>query len=305
MFGFSKLDVMFGRTTAENVLHRYADLVKPGVRFVQAKITSIDPRRSGSHRRETFEADILVVALGADLDPAATPGLVEGGHRVLHRRRGVRAARRAGRFHRRAGGRRRDLDPVQVPAGAQRDAPCSCTTTCGSAGCSTSRQSSLVMPLGVPIPPSRRRRRWCWPRSPSAASTGIRTSLVRALDGERKVPTLAATERDGLRPVPRGAGPPRAGGRARVRADHRRLDRRRPAHAGDLLSRASTRSGTSPASARRRPASSPKGRRWSSPSGSLPGCGRKPRRAPTTATACATWNSGPTTWPRSTSPSAR
>ena len=28
----------------------------------------------------TFEADVLVVALGADLDPAATPGLVEGGN---------------------------------------------------------------------------------------------------------------------------------------------------------------------------------------------------------------------------------
>ena len=28
----------------------------------------------------TFEADVLVVALGADYDLAATPGLVEGGH---------------------------------------------------------------------------------------------------------------------------------------------------------------------------------------------------------------------------------
>ena len=28
----------------------------------------------------TFDADVLVVALGADYDLAATPGLVEGGH---------------------------------------------------------------------------------------------------------------------------------------------------------------------------------------------------------------------------------
>lgn len=28
----------------------------------------------------TFEGDVLVVALGADLDPSATPGLVEGGN---------------------------------------------------------------------------------------------------------------------------------------------------------------------------------------------------------------------------------
>ena len=77
VFGFSKLDVMFGRTTAEAVRHSYRDLVKPGVRFVQATIASIDPV---GRRVETdagaFEADVMVVALGADLDPAATPGLV-------------------------------------------------------------------------------------------------------------------------------------------------------------------------------------------------------------------------------------
>ena len=80
VFGFSKLDVMFGRTTADAVRHSYRDLVKPGVRFVRATIRSIDP---AARRVETdagaFEADVMVVALGADLDPAATPGLVEAG----------------------------------------------------------------------------------------------------------------------------------------------------------------------------------------------------------------------------------
>jgi sulfide:quinone oxidoreductase len=81
VFGFSKLDVMFGRAQPAAVHHAYAGLVKPGVRFVQATIRSIDP---GAKRVETdagvFDADILVVALGADLDPAATPGLMEGGN---------------------------------------------------------------------------------------------------------------------------------------------------------------------------------------------------------------------------------
>ncbi len=81
VFGFSKLDVMFGRTTAPAVHHHYRDFVKPGVRFVQATVTAIDPV---AKRVETdagpFDADILVVALGADLDPHATPGLVEFGH---------------------------------------------------------------------------------------------------------------------------------------------------------------------------------------------------------------------------------
>ena len=48
VFGFSKLDVMFGRRTADSVLHRYADIVKPGVRFVPTVIRSIDPRPGGS-----------------------------------------------------------------------------------------------------------------------------------------------------------------------------------------------------------------------------------------------------------------
>ncbi len=81
VFGFSKLDVMFGRTVAASVSHPYRDLVKPGVTFVQASIRSIDPR---AKRVQTdageFEGDIMVVALGADLDPSATPGLNEAGH---------------------------------------------------------------------------------------------------------------------------------------------------------------------------------------------------------------------------------
>ncbi len=81
VFGFSKLDVMFGRTTAAAVLHPYADLVKPGVRFVQAGVRSIDPvTRRVETDAGSFDADVLVVALGADLDPGATPGLVEGGY---------------------------------------------------------------------------------------------------------------------------------------------------------------------------------------------------------------------------------
>jgi sulfide:quinone oxidoreductase len=80
VFGFSKLDVLFGRTTAEAVRHSYRDLVKPGVRFVQATIRSIDPvRRRVETDAGAFQADVMVVALGADLDPEATPGLVEAG----------------------------------------------------------------------------------------------------------------------------------------------------------------------------------------------------------------------------------
>jgi sulfide:quinone oxidoreductase len=76
MFGFSKLDVMFGTRTPAAVRLPYASIAKPGVRFVRDTITGIDPEaKRVTTDRETFDADVLVVALGADLDTAATPGL--------------------------------------------------------------------------------------------------------------------------------------------------------------------------------------------------------------------------------------
>ncbi len=40
VFGYSKLDVMFGRTTPEAVRLSYRDIAKPGVRVLQEAITS-------------------------------------------------------------------------------------------------------------------------------------------------------------------------------------------------------------------------------------------------------------------------
>ena len=81
VFGFSKFEVMFGRKSLEEVRSYYRDIVKPGVEFRQELITGIDPEaRRVVTDRGTYDADILVVALGADYEPAATPGLVEGGY---------------------------------------------------------------------------------------------------------------------------------------------------------------------------------------------------------------------------------
>lgn len=81
VFGFSKLDVMFGRRTPEAVRLRYGDITTPHVRFRQETITSIDPdARRVTTDLDTYEADVLVVALGADYDLAATPGLAEAGN---------------------------------------------------------------------------------------------------------------------------------------------------------------------------------------------------------------------------------
>ena len=80
VFGFSKLDVMFGREQLADVRLPYTRVRKPSVRFVRETVTSIDPEsRRVATDATTYEPDVLVVALGADLDPAATPGMVEEG----------------------------------------------------------------------------------------------------------------------------------------------------------------------------------------------------------------------------------
>ena len=80
VFGFAKLDLMYSRADLEAVRLPYSRFDKPSVRFVRETILSIDPEsRRVVTDGGTYEPDILVVALGADLDPAATPGVVEEG----------------------------------------------------------------------------------------------------------------------------------------------------------------------------------------------------------------------------------
>lgn len=78
VFGFSKLDVMFGRTSLDAVRLPYSEIVKPGVRFLQETVTEIDPaQRRVTTDAGAHEADVLVIALGADYDFDVTPGLAE------------------------------------------------------------------------------------------------------------------------------------------------------------------------------------------------------------------------------------
>lgn len=81
VFGNAKLEYVFGRRTAPEILHPYARLTKPSVRFRQETILSIDPvARSATTDAGRHEGDFLVVALGAAYGLAATPGLGETGH---------------------------------------------------------------------------------------------------------------------------------------------------------------------------------------------------------------------------------
>jgi sulfide:quinone oxidoreductase len=191
IFGFSKLDVMFGRATGDHVTHRYADMNMPGVRFVRSAVRSLDPAaRRVLTDDEVLEADVLVVALGADLDPAATPGLAEGGHE-FYTVAGAFALR--GVLERFTGGRvvvGVTSTPFKCPP-APSEAALLTHDFLQARGLGGVSQVSLVMPLGVPIPPS--------PKASEAilaafAERGIGWhpgQLVRALDPGRKVAVLS------------------------------------------------------------------------------------------------------------------
>jgi sulfide:quinone oxidoreductase len=79
-FGFSKLDIAFGRKAREDLLLDYGDISKEGVEFRRERVTAIDPEsRRVTTDMGSYDADVLVIALGADYDLAATPGFQEGG----------------------------------------------------------------------------------------------------------------------------------------------------------------------------------------------------------------------------------
>lgn len=194
VFGFSKLDVMFGRTTADAVAHSYRDVVKPGVRFVHSVIRSIDPER---RRVETddgpFEGDVLVVALGADLDPAATPGLPTAGHE-FYTEPGAFAVRDV--LDGFAGGRvvvGVTSTPFKCPP-APSETALLVHDFLARRGLRDRSEIALVMPLGRPIPPS--------PAASAAlldafAERGIGwypDRIVRRLDAERRVAVMVDGE---------------------------------------------------------------------------------------------------------------
>ena len=154
VFGFSKLDVMVGRASRDAVRMRYADITTPRVRFRQETVTSIDP---GSRRvttdLETYEADVLVVALGADYDVAATPGLSEAGNE-FYSVGGAEAVRdvlpsfRGGRAIVGVCG-----TPFKCPP-APSEAALLLDEYLRERGVRADVEIELVMPFGIPIPPA-------------------------------------------------------------------------------------------------------------------------------------------------------
>jgi sulfide:quinone oxidoreductase len=154
VFGFSKLDVMFGRATPDSVRLAYSQIAKPGVRVLRETITAIDPEaRRVSTDAGVHEADVLVVALGADYDMDATPGLAEGGNEFYSVAGAARLAGILPTFSRGHVVIGVCGAPFKCPP-----APSECALLLDDAltarGVRDACDISFVIPLGTPVPPS-------------------------------------------------------------------------------------------------------------------------------------------------------
>ena len=191
VFGFSKLDVMFGRRMPTDIRHPYSDIVKPGVRFLQSTVQSINPaaRRVVTDDGE-FEADVLVVALGADLDFSATPGLVEGGNE-FYSITGALALRDAlPRFERGAAIIGVTGKSFKCPP-APSEAALLLHDYLTSRGQRAQTEISVVMPFGTPIPPSADTSQAILSAFAERGIRFVKDSLTKALDPGRKVALLS------------------------------------------------------------------------------------------------------------------
>jgi sulfide:quinone oxidoreductase len=191
VFGFSKLDVMFGRATAESVFHPYRAIEKPGLRFTQTTIRSINPeQKSVITDAGSFDADILVVALGADLDPSATPGLLEVGHE-FYTVPGAFALRDV--LDSFEGG---DVivgvtsTPFKCPP-APSETALLMHEFLTAKGCRAASSIALVMPLGAPIPPSPDASKALLAAFEERGIDWHPDRLITGLDQERKVALLS------------------------------------------------------------------------------------------------------------------
>jgi sulfide:quinone oxidoreductase len=180
-FGYSKLDLMFRGATRESVRLPYAEFVKPGVTVLRETVTAIDAEAKrvttdvGEH-----EADYLVIALGADYDLAATPGLAE------------LPGEAGGEFYSVAGAARlADVIPT-FSSGRALIGVCGAPFKCPPApsecslmlddelrrrGVRDACEITFVIPLGAPVPPS--------PETSAALRTEFESRGIELITGKR------------------------------------------------------------------------------------------------------------------------
>jgi sulfide:quinone oxidoreductase len=193
-FGYSKLDLMFRGAGAESVRLPYSEFAKPGVRVLRETVTMIDPTAkrvrtdAGEH-----QADYLVIALGADYDLAATPGLAELPGEAGGEFYSVAGAARLGGVIPSFSSGRALIGVCGAPFKCP-PAPSECSLMLDDElrrrGVRDACEITFVIPLGAPVPPS--------PETSAAlrsefAERGIELITghrIASVDGERRIAAL-------------------------------------------------------------------------------------------------------------------
>src|SRR4051812_2491944 len=166
---------MLGRQSAEDVRLPYSSVDMDGVEFRQETVTGIDP---GARRVTTdagsYDADFLVVAMGADYDVDATPGLQAGGFEYYtvagaERLRDALADFDGGRVLVSVLGQ-----PFKCPPAASRSAP------------STWSRASIRLPVRRTWPMAR--------RCPTTSSSGSRSTALLSRSRPRAWPSTAGCQ---------------------------------------------------------------------------------------------------------------
>lgn len=188
-FGFSKLDVMFGHAKPNAVRLPYKTFAKPGVRLLQETISSIDPdAKRVTTNHGVHEADFLVVALGADYDFAATPGMadatefytLEGATRLGE----ILPTFIRGRVLIAVGGAPYKCPPAPSEAALMMH---DYLTTRGIRGAC---EITLVLPLEVPVPPSPETSRALLEAFAERNIRFVADREMKSVDTRRRVVTL-------------------------------------------------------------------------------------------------------------------
>jgi sulfide:quinone oxidoreductase len=190
VFGYSKLDVMFGRETLEGVSLPYSDFAKPGVRLLRETVTAIHPEARGvTTDAGEHEADVLVVALGADYDLNATPGLAQAGNEFYS----FAGAERMGGLLRDFGEGRAVVGvcgaPFKCPP-APSEAALLLHDLLSERGVREQCEITFLMPLPSPVPPSPATSEALLEAFAERNIEFVPGARIASLDGERSVALL-------------------------------------------------------------------------------------------------------------------
>jgi len=189
-FGFTKLDLMFGKKKPETLRYPYKDISKPGVKFLQEEVLIIDPeQKKVTTNKGSYSADYLVVAMGAEYDFNYIPGLIEGGNEFYSFEGAEKISKVLPEFE---GGHiviGVTSTPFKCPP-APSEAALLMESYLRERGIREKCSITLVMPFELPIPPSPETSHVLLDEFKNRGINYISERLVRKIDPTRKVAIL-------------------------------------------------------------------------------------------------------------------